>query len=442
MAEKLSVNKLLGLNLKIPNYQRPYKWTTKNISDLLTDISKAISDYDKHKGNFKYRIGTIIVHKEKTDESDSANKNEAVYNIVDGQQRIISLLLLNSLLPKSETGNDKLLNWKFSNAISQTNIYNNYIFIKDWLSLNKEYREKILDSFEKILEIILIDVKEEAEAFQLFDSQNARGKALDPHDLLKAYHLREMKSFPFEMQSAVTKWEAHDSCTIKELFDSYLFPIWNWSHGQKTRAFTTREIDRYKGIAENCDYTYAKRAYKASPCYQITEPFIAGADFFGMVNHYLDLLENIKKELNTNERIKNDFEKIANIEGHDSIGFKYAMNLFYCVLLCYYDKFHNFDEMAIKKFLIWAFMLRVDMQNLGFDSINKYAIGDNDNNKYTNKIPMFEKILSARLHSEISCIQVRLVRENNNTKAASDKWNELYITLQEIKGQNTNDNPK
>ena len=87
--------------------------------------------------------------------------------------------------------------------------------------------------------------------------------------------------------------------------------------------------------------------------------------------------------------------------------------------------------------MTWAFMLRVDMQNLGFDSINKYAIGDNDSNKYTNKIPMFEKILSARLHSEISCLQVRLVRENS-TKAASDKWNELYKKLQEINGQNTN----
>ena len=29
-----------------------------------------------------------------------------------------------------------------------------------------------------------------SEAFQLFDSQNNRGKSLEPHDLLKAYHLR------------------------------------------------------------------------------------------------------------------------------------------------------------------------------------------------------------------------------------------------------------
>ena len=33
-----------------------------------------------------------------------------------------------------------------------------------------------------------------AEAFQLFDSQNNRGKSLEPHDLLKAYHLRQQDS--------------------------------------------------------------------------------------------------------------------------------------------------------------------------------------------------------------------------------------------------------
>ncbi len=38
-----------------------------------------------------------------------------------------------------------------------------------------------------------------------------------------------------------------------------------------------------------------------------------------------------------------------------SAGFGYTKNLFYCALLCYYDKFHNFDEMAVKKLFSWAF---------------------------------------------------------------------------------------
>ena len=45
-------------NLEIPNYQRPYKWTRKNIEDLLNDIENAISDSARYK-DFRYRIGAV-----------------------------------------------------------------------------------------------------------------------------------------------------------------------------------------------------------------------------------------------------------------------------------------------------------------------------------------------------------------------------------------------
>ena len=195
--------------------------------------------------------------------------------------------------------------------------------------------------------MVVICVKRTQEAFQLFDSQNTRGKELDPHDLLKAYHLREMRDDRYEMEHAVIKWEAKDTQQIRELFDLYLFPIWNWSRCIKSRPFTAREIDTYKGIGENSTYTYARRVGKSMPYFQITEPFIAGNDFFEMVDHYILLLQDVKNEIMTNKSF-NNIKKIL-IEKHDSVGFGYSVNLFYCVLLCYYDRFHNFDEMVVKK---------------------------------------------------------------------------------------------
>ena len=62
MAEIKSVNELLKMNLNIPNYQRPYKWTIQNITDLLGDISNSIADAERYRSGFKYRIGTIIIH--------------------------------------------------------------------------------------------------------------------------------------------------------------------------------------------------------------------------------------------------------------------------------------------------------------------------------------------------------------------------------------------
>ena len=72
----------------------------------------------------------------------------------------------------------------------------------------------------------------------------------------------------------------------------------------------------------------------------------------------------------------------------NSTGFKYAINLFRCALLCYYDRFHNFDIKVVNKLFLRSLMLRVDMESLGYESINKYTIGES-NGRYTNEIPIF-----------------------------------------------------
>lgn len=429
-AEVISITELLKKKLNIPNYQRPYKWGVKNIEELLKDINVAIEDYDKYGGQFKYRIGTIILHK----------KSDGNFDIIDGQQRIISLLLIYLCLKPEE--NFSISDHQFTNKITQANIHENYMFIARWLKGDKD---NFIKAFDDILEVVVLNVKKESEAFQLFDSQNARGKALDPHDLLKAYHLREMKQYPYEMQHAVTRWEAREASQIRELFDLFLFPIWNWSRGMKSKPFTAKEIDTYKGISELLPYTYARRVRKAMPCFQITEPFISGNDFFEMVEHYLQLLTDIKTEIFTEKKF-DEIKKIIcegrnvySIEEMDSIkygsaGFVYARNLFYCALLCYYDKFHNFDVMAVKNLFIWAFMLRVDLRSLGFASINKYAIGGENNSSYTNKIPMFSKISFARLHNEISSLSIKLPEE------VSENWTDLYKDLSIMNGASNGGN--
>lgn len=415
MAEIKSINELLNMSLTIPDYQRPYKWEIKNIEDLLSDITNAISDAERHHHKYKYRVGTIILYQ----------NEEGLYDIVDGQQRIVSLVLLKKCIDPAF--DCSVLRVEFDNKTSQANIHKNYTFIREWFSLRNDATEDYINAFAEILEGVVICVDKISEAFQLFDSQNTRGKALDPHDLLKAYHLREMKKYPYEMEHAVTKWEDKDTTQIRELFDLYLFPIWNWSRGNKSKSFTTKEIDTYKGISETSIYSYAKRASKAMPYFQITEPFIAGNDFFEMVEHYMYLLRDLKTEINANE-VFSKIKEVLNWKS-SSAGFRYTKNLFYCVLLCYYDKFHNFDEMAVKKLFIWAFMIRVDMENLGFDSINKYSIGD-DNSRYSNAIAMFAKINLARLHNEISGLQIKIQPNQRKT----DNWRQLYNALREVIG--------
>ncbi len=419
MAEIISVSQLLSLQLEIPDYQRPYKWTIQNVVDLLNDISNAIIDAERYRQAFKYRIGTIILHR----------NEDGVYEVVDGQQRVITLTLLKLFLQPDF--HCTILEKDFVSRVTQGNIHANYLFIREWFSLkSQDTRDAFCRAMDDILETVVICVDRVSEAFQLFDSQNARGKPLDPHDLLKAYHLRAMKDDRYEMEHAVTKWEAQSTDEIRILFDRYLFPIWNWSRGLKAKPFTAREIDTYKRISETYAYTYAKRASSATPFFQITEPFIAGNDFFEMVDHYLHLLHDVRNEVDTNA----SFASMSSFLGQkdSSAGFGYAKELFYCALLCYYDKFHNFDEMAVKKLFTWAMMIRVDMENLGWDSINKYAIGDAENTQYTNAIPVFSRIGLARLHTEISGLQIRVLRREDAARVT--KWNKLYQVLKVMNG--------
>ena len=419
------IDDLLKEYITVPNYQRPYKWSNKNVSELLGDIETAIKDSKRYPLGYKYRVGTVILHK---------NEINGAYEIVDGQQRLITLTLINYYLSDYLSENRficSLLSEKFTNRVSQFNLHENYRFIKDWFSLKSDDDKKeFSEVMRNILECVVIVVEKISEAFQLFDSQNTRGKALDPHDLLKAYHLREMKDFPHEMQHAVTKWESVDTQKIKELFDYYLFPILNWARREKTHSFTEKDIDVYKGISEYSYYTYAKRASQSMPYFQITEQTLAGNDFFEMVEHYLVLLEDVKKEIKTRYKeiyLTIEPGKTPKNVGIDvkSVGFNYTKTLFYCACLCYADKFRILEDRAVKKLFVWAFALRLDMDNLGFDSVNKYAIGT-DENRYTNKIPMFSKISHARLHTEISDVTVKL------PETVKPKWKPLADKIKEL----------
>ncbi|MCM1296538.1 MAG: DUF262 domain-containing protein [Muribaculaceae bacterium] len=428
MSEIICINELLDMRLHIPNYQRPYKWTRRNVSDLLGDIDTAINDSRRPDyTNFKYRVGSVILH-----------NHNGKYDIVDGQQRLITLSLIKHALDSQYT--NEMLKHVFSDSVSIGNIFDNNCFIREWLSLMSQKQiEDYKNAFADILEGVVLEVDEISEAFQLFDSQNTRGKELDPHDLLKAYHLREMNDYPFEKLNLIKQWEDIPPRLIRELFSLYLFPILNWSQKENSRAFTSQDIDVYKGVDSKCAYTFAQRVRKAMPCFQINEPFCAGSEFFKMVEHYINLIADLKNVISTDtkfEQIKailtaNTKREKDNVTQYYSTGFRYAVNLFYCALLFYYDRFHMLDEMAIKKLFVWAMMIRVDMDNLGMDTINNYAIGNKDKT-YTNLIPMFFHMATARSNREIANMKIQIIR--NPDKAQSETWSNLYQALKELMG--------
>lgn len=78
----------------IPAYQRGYSWEEQHRADLLTDIEYVI------RGDFAYRhyAGTIVVSPSERERSIAAKGEYKIFDIVDGQQRLTSLVLLLSVI--------------------------------------------------------------------------------------------------------------------------------------------------------------------------------------------------------------------------------------------------------------------------------------------------------------------------------------------------------
>ena len=254
--EKAVIIKLKDLlsieNLDIPEYQRPYKWSLKNVNQLIDDILR-------FKNKEAYRLGTVVVHK---------NSKNNTLDIVDGQQRITTIVLLIKAIMQDDNLNKKFHteynekseneikfpDLKFTNPISITNVKQNF------QELNKrikeiEFDENVVYFILHKCEVVYVELDDISEAFQFFDFFFARGKDLAPHDLLKAFHLREMNDVSeSEKTLLVNSWEQLDEeGNLSGLFNDYLFKIRNWSRGKSARYFSKNDVDIFKGISINKD---------------------------------------------------------------------------------------------------------------------------------------------------------------------------------------------
>ncbi len=387
-----------NIKLKIPKYQRPYKWTAKNAIQLLDDIIHA-----KNENKETYRVGTLILHQE-------IKKEEHVYNIVDGQQRTITFsLLLKTLSADSINFLDEEL---VNNANNRRNIPNNFRALERRINNIANINEKaeLLEYIKQNCELIVVITEDISEAFQFFDSQNARGKKLFPHDLLKAYHLREMKNMEVvETEKVVKIWEDLPQKDLALLFSDYLYRLKEWTKGNKAWELNEQNIHKFKGITQQENYPYAQ-FYKGAFAYshminnsaipfvsgtrninpfQLDTPIVAGKSFFDYAKHYFEILKDIQNNdkyvgyfINDNIIVKTlDLGKYKN-----GVGNRITRLLFDTSILLYVDRFSPTDKPSktdlemLEQFVvfafIWSYSLRAQYKNLGWQSAQNYIISD------------------------------------------------------------------
>ena len=382
-------------NLRIPSYQRPYKWNRKHIRNLFYDLRDAM-------GKKEYQIGSVILH-----------ENDEYLDIVDGQQRLISISLFLHLLDDLENykGAKQLLSSAVFGELSCYHASENYNEWENLTQLVGENQAKDICNF--LLEncsvsVITMPQERLSEAFQLFDSQNNRGKSLEPHDLLKAYHLRKQDS---EDEKIVEKWEKFvedKDLSLKELFDKHLFRMRRWSRGETGLTnkrygsylrFTEDFIDDFKGVDLNQNFPYLElyRHIENLPM-SITMPIIDGSKFFEYIESAHETIKEHKdflnEELGFSDIPEGEEKNLAYPEGmlniYNSSKGRYLKchNIFLNICTLFADRFGK-DELSkeiVETLFIWSYYPRVKSKAIYDATVGKYAAGGSFRQKETQKL--------------------------------------------------------
>ena len=381
-------------NLRIPSYQRPYKWNRKHIRNLFYDLRDAM-------GKKEYQIGSVILH-----ENDG-------YDIVDGQQRLISISLFLHLLDRLENykGAKQLLSAAVFGELSCYHASENYNEWENLTQLVGENQAKDICNF--LLEncsvsVITMPKKRLSEAFQLFDSQNNRGKSLEPHDLLKAYHLRKQDS---EDERIVEKWEQFvedKDLSLKELFDKHLFRMRRWSRGETGLTnkrygsylrFTEDFIDDFKGVDLNQNFPYLElyRHIENLPM-SITMPIIDGSKFFEYIESAHETVKNHKDFLNEQLGISNESEEegqnlaypegMLNIYNSSKGRYLKCHNIFLNICSLFADRFgkEELSKEIVETLFIWSYYPRVKSKAIYDATVGNYAAGGRFRQKEVQKL--------------------------------------------------------
>jgi len=270
-----------GQFYNVPEYQRPYVWGEDQIIALLEDISRAL-DGDENK---EYFVGCMIWNTRKHKDQD--NVEYEYQDILDGQQRFITLFLLHGVI-RDFSDNDQLKQNVRKRLVQEADVYSNiparnriqfeiredkeflddYIirqggtdFVSDleqakqnnkltasvrnmadgilcirqwWRSKLNEQEDGVqqyLESFykylsNKVLALYLATPNNLDDAYNLFTVLNSRGLQLQVSDILRAQNLRVIDNDVIRKSYAVKWSDFENSITAPyKSFDDFLWAL-------------------------------------------------------------------------------------------------------------------------------------------------------------------------------------------------------------------------
>ncbi len=308
--EQLSLKQVLvDKTLKIPAYQRIYCWKEKTVIQLLNDLINI---------NDNYCIGSIIIQ----------NKGDNVYDIIDGQQRLVTLsLLLNEL----GLGNEiSLLNEKFEDSDAQRYIKYNRFLIRQFIT-KRTFKNKNKLLYNIFLNVLILNDDSIDLAYTFFSNENSRGTPLSDYDLLKAHHLRYVVTEPQQLHLA-TRWDKMICSDVPSKSD-----LKEHEQALALYVFRLRKWFKFDWWNEGEKYN-VKKEYESSPIvesippfgeqFKYFEPIQGGTHFFEFTNQAIEKMRLFKET--------KQYEMLHNLTGESHTLLRDVME---ALIFAYYYKF-------------------------------------------------------------------------------------------------------
>lgn len=409
MSENIkSINKLVPYTFIIPDYQRNYRWTEKEVKQLLEDIIS---------GNEGYSLQPIVVK--------AIEKNK--YILIDGQQRLTTLYCILMLVNEKHyeiLRDDKKLSTKI-NTIQGKNI-NEIDDIDEWhiakaCKIINETSSDIQKNINNFYEakVIWYEIDENENEEKVFERLNIGKIPLYDAEIKKAVAITELEN-DNEKEECAKLW-----CKIeKDLRNENDIKYCALSNNIQDLTDGTQRISVYLDIIEKQkeENTYYKKLDK---CYKIYNNLMNDNKMFNFIGYYISSnigkAEGIlKKDINDIiEEIKEYIREIdiVNLDYEDNQEDVKRILLLYNILL-YNDKEDKFPYNKYKKEVY-------DIEHINAQKL-EYEILFKDKNNSTNKKEILKTMNDIIKNLKEIKVNINIIKTQKELKAEDGEIENIY----------------
>jgi hypothetical protein len=367
---------------RIPEYQRPFSWETDNFEDLIDDIIDANKEQE-------YFLGTIVLHRQEKD---------GVYDVVDGQQRLTSIMILLACL-RDTVEKEKFKSDLQKKILQEEDVVDNIplkirLEVKDrklfsevvvaaggtdntdgksdlpepelrYINAVNIFRSKLKGmgqaEIEQVIKfisqrcvVIFLATHNFAVAFRLFTIVNDRGKQLRRIDILKALNIAPDVIIKSTVRNKIAQeWEQMEKNLGESKFESVfhlvrLVLLRDKPQGDLLKEFEERIFDKTIGVTK-------------------------GEAFFNLIFEYASLYSKIFEERDFVPEDKpehNRYRALIHIMDSEFIASEWRACLLYFAKRFGAEKFYAFCLIMEKVYLAqWVKSMRKDERYKDYSNI-------------------------------------------------------------------------